>query len=180
MFNNVLKIPWNSEEPTRFQLLLFISKLLLTFQRSQVKLQLKFEVQSLQFVVHRPEGCTLYVWHSTYENSFINIKTWGPLYSNTRPTVFAEWCCSEMFIERVPWKEGSMPLLKLLLCRPIRCLTHSWAKKQKPAKNSIKKFVKLTDYTYARNNVTNFECNTHPFSKKGKPESCFKKFVKSQ
>ena len=40
--------------------------------------------------------------------------------------------------------------------------------------------MKLTDYTDACNSLTNFECNAHPFSRNGNPESCFKKFVKSK
>ena len=36
-------------------------------------------------------------------------------------------------------------------------LPHNWTKWQKPAKNKIKKFVKLIDHTYAWNNLTNFE-----------------------
>ena len=34
---------------------------------------------------------------------------------------------------------------------------HSWVILQKPAKNEIQKFVKLTDRTYACNDLTNFE-----------------------
>ena len=34
---------------------------------------------------------------------------------------------------------------------------HSLVQWQKPAKNKIEKFVKLTDHTYACNSLTNFE-----------------------
>ena len=34
---------------------------------------------------------------------------------------------------------------------------HSWAKRQKPAKNYIKKIVKLTDHSCACNDLTSFE-----------------------
>ena len=39
-----------------------------------------------------------------------------------------------------------------------RTTTHNWANCQKPAKNEIQKFVKLTDRTCACNVLTNFEC----------------------
>ena len=34
---------------------------------------------------------------------------------------------------------------------------HSWAKEQKPAKNYIKEFVKMTGHTYACSSLTNLE-----------------------
>ena len=51
-------------------------------------------------------------------------------------------------------------------CHPSRAwswmqASHSWTKWQKPAKNCIKKFVKLTGHTYACSSLTNFEYVAH-------------------
>ena len=60
---------------------------------------------------------------------------------------------------------------------------HIWTKLQKLAKNEIKKFVKKTDHTCARNGLTNFECRAQTGNRKRKlykfSETCMEKFVKS-
>ena len=52
------------------------------------------------------------------------------------------------------------------ICGPHRAVNHMlkdtcWAKWQKPAKNYIKQFVKLTDHTYSCNILTKFDYEAH-------------------
>ena len=59
---------------------------------------------------------------------------------------------------------------------------HSCAKCQKPAKNYIEKFVKLTDHTCACNDLTSFEYEVHQLTGSGcylNMQQILKKLVKS-
>ena len=40
----------------------------------------------------------------------------------------------------------------------VQAVLHSWVILEKPAKNEIQKFVKLTDRNCACNGLTNFKC----------------------
>jgi hypothetical protein len=44
---------------------------------------------------------------------------------------------------------------------------HIWAKRQKPAKNKIEKFVKLTDPTCTFNDLASFEYEAHSMTGNG-------------
>ena len=54
-------------------------------------------------------------------------------------------------------------------------MRHSWAKRHKAAKNRIEKLVKLTDHSYANNNLKNFESEAHAKIRNGR----YEKLVKS-
>ena len=62
---------------------------------------------------------------------------------------------------------------------PVRTIAqrvgHSWTKLKKPAKNKVKKFVKLMNHTCTCNDLTSFEYKTHS----PETEICLEEHVKS-
>ena len=54
-------------------------------------------------------------------------------------------------------------------------LLHIGTKLQKPTKNDIQKFVKLTGYSYVCNGLTNFECNNRKRKSSEFAKTCLEK-----